>query len=145
MTKVDGSPIASPVNKVAFVNLTLHSLFRQVDLFLQNKVISPNISVNYAYKAMLDVLLHYGFPSKESQLQSELYYKDIGPKEAIVGGGNGGLDSRDDFTRTGESVAMEGPLHLDICQQEQPMLNGVSLGLKLHPQNAHFFENDTWH
>ena len=137
ITKEDGSPIAAD-NSVAFVNLTLHSLFRQVDLLLQNKIISPDISTNYGYKAILDVLLHYGFSSKESQLQSELYFKDIGNMDAIPGGTNGGIDSRDSFTRTGENVALEGPLHLDICQQERPLLNGINLVLKLYQHNSQF-------
>ena len=66
-----GSPIGEP-NNVAFVNLSLHSLFRQVDLMLQDKLISSDTGINYPYKTLLDVLLHHNKGSKESKLQSEV-------------------------------------------------------------------------
>ena len=137
ISKNDGTPVA-PTNKVAFVNLTLHSLFRQVDLMLNGKIISPDIGVNYPYKAMLDVLLNYGYSSKESQLQSELYFKDEGNLDAAPTGGNSGIDHRFTYTKTGLSVALEGPLHLDIAQQNRPLLNGIGLSLKMYPNNKKF-------
>ena len=135
--QADGKPITTD-NSAAFVNLTLHSLFRQVDLMLQGKIISPDIGVNYPYKALLDVLLNYGFSSKESQLQSELYFKDRGGMDSTPEGGNPGLDERNSFTRTGLEVALEGPLHLDIVQQDRPLLNGVSITLKMYPNDKKF-------
>ena len=45
---------------------------------LNQKVISPDVSISYPYKAMMDILLHYGHDVKESELQGELYYKDTG-------------------------------------------------------------------
>ena len=135
--KPDGTPVTVD-NSVGFVNLTLHSLFRQADLMLQGKLISPDIGVNYPYKAMLDILLNYGFSAKESQLQSELYYKDFGTMDAFPNGANPGLNYRYNYTKQGLEVALEGPMHLDICQQERPLLNGIGLTLKLYPNNRKF-------
>ena len=133
----DGKPIGTD-NNVGFVNLTLHSLFRQVDLMLQGKIISPDIGVNYPYKAILDVILNYGFSAKESQLQSELYFKDEGGMDNPPRHGNPGLEKRYILTKTGLAVAMEGPLHLDIAQQDRPLLNGVGITLKMYPNSDKF-------
>ena len=133
----DGKTIGKD-NNVGFVNLTLHSLFRQADLMLQGKIISPDIGVNYPYKAMMDVLLNYGYSSKESHLQSEVYFKDHGGMDSPPNGGNPGLNHRSDLTKTGLELVMEGPLHLDICQQDRPLLNGIGLSLKLYPNNRRF-------
>ena len=128
-------------DKVAFVNLTLHALFRQVDVNLQQKCISPDVSVSYPYKAMLDVLLHTGHDVKESQLQTELYYKDSsGAMDATdpMTGGNGGLLERYTLTMDGLEVSMEGPIHMDICQQSRAILNGVQITVKLYPSSDDF-------
>ena len=51
-----GNPVAGS-NQVGPVNLTLHSIFCQIDLSLNQKIVSPDIGVNYPYKAMTDMLL----------------------------------------------------------------------------------------
>lgn len=52
----DSTPITDADN-VNFVNNTFHSLFNQCDISIQQNVITANVSTNYAYKAVLDVLL----------------------------------------------------------------------------------------
>ena len=73
VTKPDGSPVVD-VDPVGVVNLALHSMFRQVDVMLEQKVISPDIGTSYPYKAMLDVLLQTN--ANHPQLQVELFFKD---------------------------------------------------------------------
>ena len=136
----DGKPVTDK-DLVGLVNLSLHALFRQVDVMLQQKVISPEIGVNYPYKALLDVLLHTGHDVKESRLQGELFFKDSsGSMDATdpITGGNGGLLERYALTSDGEVVSMEGPIHVDICQQEQSLLNGVQVMVKLIPSSEAF-------
>ena len=55
---LNGNP-TSDSDQVGPVNLTLHSIFRQIELSLNQKIVSPNIGVNYPYKAMTDMLLRY--------------------------------------------------------------------------------------
>ena len=57
------------------VNLWLQSLWNQVDVFFQQKLVSSS-GTNYAYKALMDVLLNYGYDATNTQLQTQLYYKD---------------------------------------------------------------------
>ena len=61
----------TPADNVALINLSLHSLFRQVDVMLNQTIITSTIGVNYPYKAMIDCLVSYDFSVKDSQLQSE--------------------------------------------------------------------------
>jgi len=60
---------------VSPVNLTLHSLFSEVDFKLGDTVISSTNNM-YPYRAYLETLLSYGQDAKKSQLTSALYYKD---------------------------------------------------------------------
>ena len=46
----DGLSLKSK-EKVGFVNLTLQSLWNQVEISIQQQVISSTVSTNYAYKA----------------------------------------------------------------------------------------------
>ena len=55
----DGSDIeASEVDIKPTIGF-LHSMFNQVDVSLQQKIISPNITINYPYKAIINLLLNY--------------------------------------------------------------------------------------
>ena len=96
LTTEDGNPIkdergdqGQPLDtsdQVAPVNLTLHSIFRQIDLSLNQKVILPDVGVNYPYKAMIDFLLGTTTDMINSQGQAVLFHKDQPEKN-----GNGHL------------------------------------------------------
>ena len=64
---------------VAPVNNFLHSLFRQVDVYLNGKQVTPAMGT-YPYRAYLETLLNYDVSAKESQLSSAMYYKDTAGK-----------------------------------------------------------------
>ena len=52
------------------VNLWLQFLWNQVDVFFQEKVVSSS-GTNYACKALMDVLLNYGYDATNTQLQTQ--------------------------------------------------------------------------
>ena len=52
-------------------NLLLHCLFSQVDVFLNDKLISSSLNT-YAYLAYLETLLNYGKAANKSQLTASL-------------------------------------------------------------------------
>ena len=60
---------------VAPVNNFLHSLFKQVDVYLNGKQVTPAMGT-YAYRSYIETLLNYDVSAKKSQLSSALYYKD---------------------------------------------------------------------
>ena len=71
----DGLPV-DKTDDVSLTNLSLHSMIRQVDVALQQQVISSTTGVNYGYKSYLDVMLKYGHNELNSLLQAEGMYKD---------------------------------------------------------------------
>ena len=76
VVKADGTNLSgSEQSNIAPVNNFLHSLFRQVDVYLNGKQVTPAMGT-YAYRAYLETLLNYDVSSKGSQLTSAMYYKD---------------------------------------------------------------------
>ncbi|GFV39432.1 uncharacterized protein F54H12.2 [Trichonephila clavipes] len=72
--KVGNTPITKD-DTIGPVNLFLHSLFSQVDVSLNDRVVS-NSSNTYPYRSYIETLLNHGYDSKTSQLMAELFYKD---------------------------------------------------------------------
>ena len=62
-------------DEVAPVNNLLHSLFSQIELSFNGQSFENSNNV-YPYKAYLTDLLNYGQDSKNSYLQSSLFFKD---------------------------------------------------------------------
>ena len=81
-TGVAGSPVSA---SQAPVNNFLHSLFKQVDVYLNGKQVTPAMGT-YPYRAYVETLLNYDVSAKKSQLSSALYFKDT-PGHMEEGGG----------------------------------------------------------
>lgn len=62
-------------DEISTANLTLHSMFSQVDVFLSNQLITEGNS-SYGYKAIIESLLSFGPDYNDSQGASALFYKD---------------------------------------------------------------------
>jgi hypothetical protein len=71
----DGSSLKA-TEYVGPVNLFMQSLFGQVDVTIQNKLVTST-TTHYPYKSMIQTLLSYGSDAKKSQLTSQLWLKDI--------------------------------------------------------------------
>ena len=143
----NGNPIPNetdsgkePDRKVGPVNLFLQSMWRQVDVSLQQQVISPDIATKYPYRAYLETLLNYSDEVKTSQLGTQLYAKDIGDLDSVDpdNGTNVGLLQRSLFTKGSKVVDLEGPVYVDICEQNRYLLNGVQVHFKFWPSSNEF-------
>ena len=136
---VEGKPTPAEA-KVGPVNLLLQSMWRQVDVSVQQQVISPTVSSKYPYKAYIENLLNYGMSASMSKLQSQLFFKDEGdPSDNDpVDGTNNGLLQRAMYTEKSKAVSMEGPIYMDICQQNRYILNGVPINFKFWPSSNEF-------
>ena len=134
-TVTEGTPIPE-ASKVGPVNLFLQSLWRQIDVSLQQQIISPEVASRHPYKAYIETVLGFGDDPKESQL----YYKDLGDpcNNDPISGTNSGLLMRTTFTEKSKTVEMEGPIMNDICQQDRYLLDGVALNVKLWPSSNEF-------
>ena len=71
----DGAAITED-DKTAFVNLPLHSIFRECQISLNQKVINSDTGNNYAYKAYLDTLIRFPDTDPGSWMQPEGYFPD---------------------------------------------------------------------
>jgi len=138
ITKADKTAIAA-ADKVGPINLTLHSLFSDMDLELCGKQVSDN-SGHYCYRALLEELLSYGQDVKETQLQAALWFKDTAGQMTVTDstGANAGLVSRANFFALSAEVDLIGRPHLDLFHQDKLILGNCPLKLRLIP-NADSF------
>ncbi len=128
VVQADGTAL---VTQVTPVNLMLHSLFSQVDVSLNGKLVTPSTN-NYPYKSYISTLLSYGREAKLSQLTSALWYKDTpGHMDALIGDDNKGLAKRWSFVEDSKQVDLFGKLHVDLMYQERYILNKVSMAVRL--------------
>lgn len=137
MTDSFGKPITDDAN-VGLVCLPLQSIFSQSDCSPQQTSVGQ-VGHNYPYKAYIDTLLS----TRESEnvlRESQLFIKDDpGVDDPDVKSGmNTGLHRRSMYTNKGQIVEMEGPIHIDIFQQNRLLVNGVGLALTLWPSKDAF-------
>ena len=111
------------------VNNFMHSLFNQVDVFLNHKPVSqPNNA--YAYRSYIETLLNYSPAAKESHLGTVLWHADTAGKMDDLKDENDGLVARR-AAFFNDSVDLIGHLHCDVFSQDRLLLNGVELGVRL--------------
>ena len=155
-------------SNVAPVNNFLHSLFRQVDVYLNGKQVTPAMGT-YAYRSYIETLLNYDVSAKESQFSSALYYKDtagemdsngslpatkvLNYKTAAVppatsqnasvkysspGTGNQGFAKRNQFITNGNQFVLSGPIFSDIFMTDRLLLNMMDLKVELNRSTDDF-------
>lgn len=72
--KTHNMPINETDNAGA-VNNWLHSIFSQVDIYLNQNLVSP-ANNTYSYRVFIETLLNYGQNDKKQHLSSALWYTD---------------------------------------------------------------------
>ena len=162
--EADGTALET-TDTVAAINLAHHTMWEDIQLSLQHKQIH-SCGPLYAYKAYVETLLTSGVDCKETQLSSEFWFSDTpasfnrlktqadtpvptsnedktddeSPVPSIEKSTdlNEGFIDREKLTHGGLACDTEGPLHLDICQQTRPIINGVDIHIKLWPSKPSF-------
>ena len=131
-TNGDDLDVADPVCPV---NNWLHSLFSEIDVYLNGTLVTPSANT-YAYRAYIDTLLSYGTDAKATQLKSHLWYKDtaihMDAVEIVDGPAAiaGFVARRANIVRSWV-VDMMGRLHVDLYLQDKFLLNGVDVNIRL--------------
>lgn len=130
-------PLPAENAKVAPVNNFLHSLFEQIDVFFNQKMVSPPCNA-YPYRAYIETLLNYSGPALYSHLTAGLWYTDTaGNMDASptvpngAQGANKGLLQRQYFTSNGQTLDLIGHLHCDVFNQGKFLINGVEMRVRL--------------
>ena len=147
---------------VAPVNNFLHSLFRQVDVYLNGKQVTPAMGT-YAYRSYIETLLNYDVSAKKSQLSSAFYFKDTAGQMDEVGAlpqtkkvkikpvgddgnegvaetvfittkrtGNQGFANRHKFIENGNQFVLSGPIFSDVFMSDRLLLNMLNLKVVLN-------------
>ena len=135
----DDSALANDAN-IAPVNNFLHSMFSNIDLYLNNKLITSG-SNNYPYRAYIENLLSYSPESKKTHLRAgELWIKDTAGHmtDAQTEGNNAGAKQRIAAIAESKTVELFGRLHLDVFLQEKYLPNGVEIRLRLNKSRPEF-------
>ncbi|XP_025997017.2 uncharacterized protein F54H12.2-like [Solenopsis invicta] len=115
---------------VGLVNNFMHSLFNQVDVFFNQKLVTPPNNA-YAYRAYIETLLNYGPAAKNSHLTSVLWYSDTGSEMAQPSILNAGFLKRCLLTANAKKIDLMGHLHCDVFNQERFLINGVEMRLRM--------------
>ena len=102
-----------------------------MDVYLNDTLVTPS-SNTYPFRAYVDTVLSYGAEANNTQLTSQLWYKDttVHMDTTTVDGGNTGLAERRRYIAESRIVEMMGRLHLDLFLQDRFLLNGVSIKLR---------------
>ena len=170
ITKKDGTSKldGNDQSNVAPVNNFLHSLFRQVDVYLNGKQVTPAMGT-YAYRSYIETLLNYDVSAKQSQFSSALYYKDTpgqmdktgalassksfnyqkpggsgnsdidaSDKLYVTESGNVGFAKRHQFIKNGNRFVLSGPIFSDIFMTDRLLLNMMELKVVLNRSSDAF-------
>ncbi|XP_031352307.1 uncharacterized protein F54H12.2-like [Photinus pyralis] len=114
---------------VAPVNNWLHSLYSQVEIYLNQKLVSPSNNT-YAYRAYIETVLNYGSEAKSTHLGCSLWHSDTAKQMDTLTADNKGFASRQAFTKLSNTVEMMGHIHSDLFNQEKFLINGVEMKVK---------------
>lgn len=127
-------------DSVGPVNNFLHSMFSQIDVSFNQKLVSPPNNA-YPYRAYIETLLNYGTDAKSTHLQNTLWAKDTAGCMDHPPGGvenaekikiyNYGMEQRWGMTAGGKIVEMIGHIHCDVFNQDKFLVNGVDMRLRL--------------
>ena len=136
IVKADGTHLEAE-DIVGLTNNPLHSIFSQVDVNVQQHP-TTEVGSNYAYKAYLDTLLEC---RSLHDLDCQLFVKDEGGLDmgdTDPNGRNNGLFLRASYTNRSKELELTGRLHVDLCQQDRLILNGVPINIKLWQNSDRF-------
>ena len=130
----NNSPVDAAV-AVAPINNTLHSLFSQIDVSL-NDVNVSSATTTYPYRSYIETHLNYGTDAKKSRLQAAMYFIDdnltvSNPIPDSSSARNMGLKRRHGICTANPTFDMIGPLHVDVFNQSKYMLNGVTMKVRM--------------
>ncbi|XP_039311140.1 uncharacterized protein F54H12.2-like [Solenopsis invicta] len=125
-----GTAAAAP--KVGPVNQLLHSMFNQIDVYFNQKLVSPPNNA-YAYRAYIEALLNYASPAKTSHLTSCLWDTDTPGfmDEPVDSPTNQALVRRARYIQGGRALDLIGHLHCDVFNQDKFLINGVEVRMRL--------------
>ncbi|XP_020298422.1 uncharacterized protein F54H12.2-like, partial [Pseudomyrmex gracilis] len=132
-TSATTSSATAAEHKVGPVNNFEHSMFNQIDVYFNQKLVSPPNNA-YAYRAYFETLLNYSSQVKSSHLITCLWDSD---SPGLMDAGfdapteNPALVRRMQYFKNNCAVDLIGHLHCDVFNQNKFLINGVEMRLRL--------------
>ena len=136
VTKKDGTDLTLE-DTVSVVNFTLQALFSQVDMWLNETLVTVS-SNTYPYTAYMETTATYSKGAKATQLAGELNADDTPHKFDVMGADNKGFASRQKAIGLSRVCQLRGALHLGFLRQDRFLLNKCSVRIRLTPSNQGF-------
>ena len=141
VVKPDGKPF-QPGEFATTINMCLQTMWSQVEVSIQQRHVSSGVASRYAFKALIDMLLKANAIEQASIAANQMFYRDtagamesVDPEATPV---NQGILLRNERIKDNKIVHMEGPLYVDIFQQNRLLLNGLQVAIRLFPNNDAF-------
>lgn len=120
-----------------FINNVLHSLFKDVSVKFNKKIVSQ--TDNYHYKAYIEKVLNRSSEEIESSLQTDGFVKDTA---GHFDGGidtNLGLKTRKKWSDDSTIFELYGRLAIDVFNQSKLLISGINLDISLNLEDKSFF------
>ena len=135
LTKDDKSePEEADWNEVVPCNYLMHSMFKQVEVFLQNKPITL-APQTYHYTSYFQALMAFSDDAKNSVLGTAGWEENPKDLQKLIMPGN-------KKGKQGREFELLGRLHIDLAFQPKYLPGGVNFRLRLSPEDPKFiFEN----
>ena len=121
---------ADSITEVIPQNNFLHTMFSQLDVFLNDKLVSTSNNL-YPYRAYLETLLNHGKDAIGSSLTCPLYYPETAGKLDEFSTENKSIQYRQRDAFRNRLFDMIGNLHSDMFHQKRYMLNNVDMKIRL--------------
>ena len=128
----------SDTDLYAPVNNFMHSLFRQIDVTLNDHQVARS-SQTYPYKAYIEKLINFSNATKETNLTSAVWYSDTDNKFNTLADDNVGYKKRSALAKSSKVFEMADKIHLDIFNVKKALLNNVTLKVKLIRSPPEFY------
>nr|XP_022290465.1 uncharacterized protein F54H12.2-like [Crassostrea virginica] len=144
-TKGDGTNLTGNHSTSTPINNILHSLFTEIDVSLNGKIVTPGTDT-YPYKAYLEKLLSYKPRTLETQMRAcTLWEKDtpghmdeVGLDAAVFAPVELDVEGHQSVADSVRKVLIDR-LHIDLFQQEKFIPNGVDLRLRFNRAKPQFY------
>lgn len=130
-TNNDVATIPGPVNNL------LHSLFKQVTLYLNGVQVSQDN--DYHYKSFLLTLLNYGNDATQTHLETTGWLLEKENFDSLIHTENTVLKKRADKFHSKKTVELFGKVHVDLFSQPKYMLNNVDLKISFTKEKPEFY------
>ncbi|KAF4526819.1 hypothetical protein B566_EDAN015148 [Ephemera danica] len=124
-----GNAALAAADSVAPINYILQTMFSSVEVYLNNKLITP-VNNTAAYRAYIEMMLNYSTDVKQNQMSAKLVEMDTHNAFDTCTDANFGYKTRRAYFAESKVVDAVGYMHSDLFNQDRFLLSGVDVRLK---------------